>query len=66
MDIPLKNKSEVFGKFKEFKDLIENHLENRIKTLISNNCGEYTPKEFEYFYKDEGIKRELTTPYNPK
>ena len=31
-----------------------------------NNGGEYTSKEFEAFYKEEGIKRELTTPYNPQ
>ena len=37
----LKNKSEVFEKFKEFKALIENHLENRVKTLRSYN-GENT------------------------
>ena len=29
----LKNKSEVFRKFKEFKSLIKNHSEKRIKTL---------------------------------
>ena len=29
----LKTKDEVFGKFKEFKALIENHSERRIKTL---------------------------------
>ena len=42
----LKNKSEVFWKFKEFKALIENHSERRIKTLRSDNGGEYTSKEF--------------------
>ena len=45
----LKNKSELFGKFKEFKALIENHSERRIKTLIIDNGGEYTLKEFESF-----------------
>ena len=40
----LKNKSEVFEKFKEFKALIENHSERRIKTLRSNKGGEYTSK----------------------
>ena len=40
----LKTKSEVLGKFKEFKALIENHSERRIKTLRSNNVGEYTSK----------------------
>ena len=62
----MKNKTEVFGKFKEFKSLIENHLEKRIKTLRSDNGGEYTRREFEAFYKDVGIKMELTTPYNPQ
>jgi transposase InsO family protein len=28
--------------------------------------GEYTSKEFVNFCKDVGIKRELTTPYNPQ
>ena len=29
----MKKKDEVFNKFKEFKDLIENHTENNIKTF---------------------------------
>ena len=62
----LKAKSEVFEKFKEFKALIENLSEKRIKTLRSDNGGEYTSKEFEAFCKDARIKRELTTPYNPQ
>ena len=61
----LKTKSEVFRKFKEFKALIENHSERRIKTLRIDNGGEYTSKEFEAFYKEARIKREITTPYNP-
>ena len=62
----MKNKSEVFNKFKEFKDLIEKLSKKRIKTLRSDNGGEYTSKEFEAFCKEAGIKRELTTPYNPQ
>ena len=60
----MKNKSEVFKKFKEFKALIENQSKKKIKTLRSDNGGEYTSKEFEAFCKEVGIKRELTTPYN--
>ena len=33
----MKNKDEVFNKFKEFKSLIENHTEKKIKTSRSNN-----------------------------
>ena len=62
----LNTKSEVFGKFKEFKALIENHLERRIKTLRTYNGGEYTSKDFEAFCKEAGIKRELSTSYNPQ
>ena len=61
----LKSKDEVFGKFKEFKSLIKNHLERRIKTLRIDNGGEYNSKEFEAFCKEVVIKRKLTTPYNP-
>jgi transposase InsO family protein len=56
----------VFSKFKEFKALIENLSEKKIKILRSDNGGEYTSKEFVNFCKDVGIKRELTTPYNPQ
>ena len=46
--------------------MIENLSDKRIKTLRSDNGREYTSKEFEAFCKDAGIKRELTTPYNPQ
>jgi transposase InsO family protein len=62
----LKSKDEVFGKFKEFKALIGNLFERKIKILRSDNGGEYPSKEFVNFCKDVGIKRELTTPYNPQ
>jgi transposase InsO family protein len=62
----LKTKDEVFSKFKEFKALIENLCEIKIKILRSDNGGECTSKEFLKFYKNVGIKRELTTPYNPQ
>jgi hypothetical protein len=35
-------KGEVFSKFKEFKTLIENLSEKKIKVLRSNNGGEFT------------------------
>jgi transposase InsO family protein len=62
----LKSKDEVFSKFKEFKALIENLSERKIKILRSDNGGEYTSKKFVNLCKDVGIKRELTTPYNPQ
>jgi transposase InsO family protein len=62
----LKSKDEVLGKFKEFKALVENLSERKIKISMSDNGGEYTSNEFGIFCRDVGIKRELTTPYNPQ
>lgn len=60
----LKYKDEVFGKFKEFKAFLEKHFEKQIKTLRSENGGEFTSSEFNDLYKSSRIKRELSTPYN--
>jgi transposase InsO family protein len=61
----LKSKSEVFKRFQEFKALVENHTKNKIKVLRSENGGEYTSMEFAYFCTQQGIRRQLTVPYNP-
>ena len=65
MDLFIERKNEVFNKFQEFKALAENLSESNIKILRLDNGGEYTSKEFKDFCKEAGIKRELTTPYNP-
>lgn len=62
----LKGKNEVFSKFKEFKALIENLYEKKIKIFRSDNGGEFTSGEFKSFYTEVGVKRELSTPYNPQ
>jgi len=40
----MKYEDEVFTKFQEFKDEVENLTKRRIKILRSNNGGEYTLK----------------------
>jgi hypothetical protein len=62
----LKSKDEVFSKFQEFKAEIENLTNKKIKTLRSDNGGEYTSKEFVAFYKSAGTRRELIVPHNPQ
>ena len=61
-----KGKNEVFSKFKEYKVLVENKTYRKINTLRSDNGEEFTLKEFKELYKYFGIKRELSTPYNPQ
>jgi hypothetical protein len=43
----LRNKYEVFDRFKEFKDLVENQTEKIIKVLRIDNGGEFYGNEFE-------------------
>jgi hypothetical protein len=62
----LKTKDEVFNKFQEFKAEIENLTNKKIKTLRTDNGGEYTSKEFIAFCKLVGIRRELTISHNPQ
>ena len=59
----LKGKNEVFNKFNEFKALVKNHTERNIKTLWSDNNGEFTSEEFKELWREYRIKRELSTPY---
>jgi transposase InsO family protein len=62
----LRNKSEVFHKFKEFKALVENQREKKIKVLRTDNGGELRGNEFKEFCKKCGIARKKTTPYTPQ
>jgi transposase InsO family protein len=62
----MKTKGQVFQRFQEFKALVENQTGKKIKVLISDNGGEYTSNEFSDFCATEGIKREVTVPYNPQ
>ena len=59
----LKKKSEDFNKFKEYKALVENQIEKKIKVLRIENGGELCEKEFKQFCKECGIAREKTTLY---
>jgi transposase InsO family protein len=61
----LKAKSEVFNKFKEFKELVKNLSEKKKNILKLDNGGEFTSDEFKAFCKKVGIKRDPSTPYNP-
>uniref|UniRef100_A0A0A1X768 Retrovirus-related Pol polyprotein from transposon TNT 1-94 n=1 Tax=Zeugodacus cucurbitae TaxID=28588 RepID=A0A0A1X768_ZEUCU len=62
----IKEKSEVFEKFKTFKNMVENQTQKTIKKLRSDNGTEYTNNKFSEFLKECGIKRQLTVPYTPQ
>jgi hypothetical protein len=60
-----KIKLEVFSQFKEFKNLVENQIGKKITCLRIDNGGEFCFVYFERYFKDHGIKRHKTRPYNP-
>ena len=59
----LKNKSEVFEKFRNFKALVENQSGLHIKVLRTDRGGEYISKEFLCFCSENGIHKQFTTRY---
>jgi transposase InsO family protein len=62
----LRTKDEAFGKFKEFKKIVENQKERQIKILRNDRGGKYFSKEFSIFYKENGIIHQMTIPYTPQ
>ena len=62
----MKQKSEVFEKFKEFEAITTNTSGCGIVRLLTDNGGEYLTKEFVDYLKSRGIQHELTVPYSPE
>jgi transposase InsO family protein len=62
----MKEKSEVFAKFKEFKKKIESELNMKIKCLCTDNGREYLSNEFTMYLTEHKIRRQLTCPNTPQ
>ena len=62
----IKHKSEVFERFTEFVEQVENLSGYRVKSLRSDNGTEYSSQAFAEYCKIKGIKREYTIPYTPQ
>jgi len=62
----LKQKSEVFQKFKEFEAAVTNQSGHRIGTLRTDGGGEYVSKEFQDYLVSNGITHEVTMPHTPQ
>ena len=61
----LKNKSQVFEIFKEFRELEDKQCGQPIKCLISNNGGEYVSCQFEEYILQNGISWKRYVPHTP-
>lgn len=62
----LKSKSEVFAKFLEFKNKVENELELNIKFFRSDNGTEFVNKNFMEYFVKHGITHQKSAPYSPQ
>ena len=62
----LKFKSDSFEVFLEWKSMVEKATEKKIKTLRSDNGGEYISDEFESYLKKEGIQHQSTVRKTPE
>lgn len=56
----LKNKSDTFSKFKNWKTLVETQVGRKVKRLGTDNGLEYLSTEFNNFCHNEGIFRHKT------
>eukprot|EP01018_Ginkgo_biloba_P022218 Gb_20056 [translate_table: standard] len=62
----LKEKSEEFMKFVEFRAMEERQSGYKLRILRSDNGGEYISNEFKDFCRKVGIQKKYTTPYTPQ
>lgn len=62
----LKEKSEVFSKFKEFKEKVEREVDHKLRCLRKDNGGEFTSEEFSKYLKEHEIQRQLTCLRTPQ
>ena len=63
---PLRTKDEVFMRFVQWKALVEKSSGKKLKTLRTDNGGEFTSTQFEDFLRKEGIRHKRTIPKTPQ
>ena len=62
----MQKKDQIFTKFYEFKAFVEKESGKKVKSIQSDNGGEYVSNEFKKFCAAEGIKWELMEAHNPQ
>ena len=62
----MRHKDEVLEKFKLYKNMVANKFGKPIKTVRSDNGGEYKNTNMATYIEEKGIVMENTAPYTPK
>ena len=63
---PIAHKSEVLTKFKGWEAAVTNQADCKIKTLRTDNGGEYMSTDFQNYLKEKRIRHETTVPHSPQ
>lgn len=63
---PIKDKTEVFSKFKDLTAKVKNRFGRNVMVLKSDNGTEFCNQNFKYFCRQRGIEHETSAPYNPE
>ena len=64
--IPMKKKSDTAATMKEWIAVWENELEKKVKTMRSDNGGEYVDAAFEKWLKEHGILHQTIPARSPQ
>lgn len=62
----LRTKDQVFQCFVDFKMLVENQCESKIKKFRSDNGTEFENGKFKRFFQMHGIEYQRSAPYSPQ
>ena len=62
----LEHRSDAFTAFQSYKTAIESRTGRKIKTLGTDNGGEYTALEFDEFLRKNGIHHQTPVAYTPQ
>ena len=62
----MKEKSEVFVHFQNFRVLVEKQTNMQVKCIRSDGGGEYFSNEFSDYLQKHGIQRQFTCRYTPQ
>ena len=61
----LRSKDEALAVFSRWFAEMENQIGHRVKTLWSNNGGEYTTRAFKQYLSEIGVRHQNIVPYTP-
>jgi transposase InsO family protein len=59
-------KDRVFTIFKEWLAMVENQMDQKLKSLRSDNWGEHKSDQFIQFFRESGIRCEFTALPSPE